>query len=76
MSDHIHLCVTSYGAWLDECKERTKRGEKQLHCGLCGKWRWPGECEHDRSEMLDTRAFNRMVRETAKAVRAEREAKR
>lgn len=46
---------TSYGGWIDDCQARVKRGEKQLYCGDCGKWRWPGECEHDRTKMLTRR---------------------
>ena len=35
------LCTTSFGAWLDECKERHKRGERQRQCEVCCKWYWP-----------------------------------
>ena len=63
---------TSYGAWIDECKERVKRGETQLRCAECGLWRWPGECEHDRSKMLTVRQFNAQAKAMEKKLRMSR----
>lgn len=64
-----HVCVTSYGAWLDDCAARRKRGEKQLHCGMCSKWRWPGECAHGPEHMSTARQFNAMLKRVEREVR-------
>jgi hypothetical protein len=55
------ICITSYGAFLDECRERIKRGEKQLFCPRCEKWVWPEECGH--GEYLDMKGWKKWQRE-------------
>ena len=62
------VCVTSYSAWMEDADRRHRRGERQLYCGACGKWRWPDECGHEGR--LTGRQFNALCK------RAEREAKR
>lgn len=42
-SEEVVICETSYGAAI----ERVNRGERQLYCGPCRKWRWPEECAHE-----------------------------
>ena len=63
----VHICTTSYGAWLDDCKRRTKAGQNQGYCPVCLLWRWPDECEHTKRTKWQ---FNAMVR-AAKATAGE-----
>jgi len=38
-------CDIEYVKFFDDAARRHRRGERQLYCSVCRKWRWPGECE-------------------------------
>lgn len=69
MNDQItisHCGTNSYGAWIDDCERRSKRGERQSYCWGCGKWQWPGVvcCGGDR---VSEEAFAAEVRRSQRA---------
>jgi hypothetical protein len=42
-----HLCTLHYVEKAIEAEKRLKRGERQMYCVACGRWRWPEECGHE-----------------------------
>lgn len=61
----LHSGTNSYTRDIDEANRRIKAGQRQSWCGICGRWRWPDEkcCDSTR---LSKRAFDKLVRDTAK----------
>lgn len=42
-----HVCVLPYVEEALEAARRYGKGERQLWCPACERWRWPEECTHD-----------------------------
>lgn len=60
----VYLCTTDYTEQAMEADRRLRRGERQLYCGVCQKWRWPEECDHPGR--MTEREFKAMVRRMEK----------
>jgi hypothetical protein len=41
-----HLCTLDYVEQAMAAEKRLRKGDRQLYCGTCRKWRWPEECDH------------------------------
>jgi hypothetical protein len=42
-----HVCVLSYTEAALDAERRLRKGDRQLYCGECARWRWPEECAHE-----------------------------
>ena len=70
----IHVCRIAYVEEAIEAERRYRRGERQLHCGMCrngfggvGRWVWPGECIHPgRKTLAEFNAVSRAVQSYVK----------
>ena len=60
------VCEIEYVARALEAERRIRRGERQVYCGMCVRWRWPEECSH--SGRLSAREFAAMVRQSQREV--------
>ena len=58
------VCHTSYSQAEEEWRRRYRAGERQVYCGVCGKWQFPDGCKHEGK--LTTRQFNAMQRKLEK----------
>lgn len=41
-----YLCVLDYTEAALDAERRMRRGERQVYCAECRRWRWPEECDH------------------------------
>jgi len=60
------VCEIEYVTRHNEAQRRLRRGERQVFCPTCERWRWPEECCHPGR--LTAEGF-------AQALRAREEAK-
>jgi hypothetical protein len=35
-----------YPSVVEAAEARLRKGDRQVYCPACAKWRWPEECEH------------------------------
>ena len=56
----MNICGLDYTERAMQAEKRLRRGERQLHCGTCGLWRWPEECEHE--DRLSAQRFRALLR--------------
>ena len=42
----IHVCTLDYVEQSIQADRRIRKGDRQLYCLTCGKWRWVEECNH------------------------------
>jgi hypothetical protein len=47
MPERLWVCVIDYVEQAIEAERRLRRGERQLYCPECLRWRWPEECAHE-----------------------------